>query len=65
MAESRPQVFLLEGNGSRLRRGNVPVNLFRAILAQARERWRIGVAVNLESALESSVHCMSGRSAAW
>ena len=41
------------------------MKVFATILAQWMPKRGIGVAVKLESALESIVHFMSGRSAAW
>src|SRR5260370_32293485 len=41
------------------------VKVFGTVLAQSGQKRWIGVAVKLESALESIVHFMSGRSAAW
>jgi hypothetical protein len=42
-----------------------PVKVFGTVLVQSMQLPRSGVAVQLESALESIVHFMSGRSAAW
>ena len=41
------------------------VNLFGTVLVQSIQTRGIGVAVKMESALESIEHFMSGRSAAW
>jgi hypothetical protein len=41
------------------------VKVFGTVLAQSGQKRRMGVAIKLESALESIVHFMSGRSAAW
>ena len=42
-----------------------PVKGFGTVLVQSSQKRGIGVAAKLESALESIVHFMSGRSAAW
>ena len=54
-----------ERDGARFWHSGDPVKVFGTVLVQRMLLPRIGVAVQSESALESIVHFMSGRSAAW